>query len=199
MPRPPSLAAACFAAIVAAGGALPDSPDPGWQDPPRVDWDSSAASLVLMLFEQNLVTAPDAASRGELRIAVIGDDRFGKAIAAIGARKRTRGEPPVPFRISSFAAADLIERKEDWSHCDVVVFATDDALVHSQVLAVMKDRRALLVSRRDDFVAKGGHLQLWLGKQKKPCYALDAKAVARLGFKLSEAVVRNSSRVDKER
>lgn len=162
------------------------------QDPPTVDWDSVAASLVVNLLTGDYIILPEVEKQKKLTIAVVGGNRFGRAVAAIAAGKKTSKPLAAPLEVITIADKEVLERKDEWSACQVVVFATDDAKVQTQVLAIMAGRKALLVGRRPGFVAAGGHMNLWLSDEQKPRYELDHKAVLKLGIKPSPAVVKLS-------
>lgn len=163
------------------------------QDPPKkVDWDEAAANLVVAFFSGGYIGMPQVDTQKELTVAVVGDNRFGRAVIALAANKRTPKPQDAPIRIVQITDKDLLERKDEWSACHVVVFATDDDKVQTQALAIMAGSGSLLVGRTPGFVAAGGHLNFWLGKDNKPHYELDHKAVIKLGIKPISAVVKSS-------
>jgi len=96
------------------------------------------------------------------------------------------------------AEGEVHERAAEWTQTDVVVVASDAAKVQAQVIEGMAGRSGLVVGRRHDLVAAGGHMQLWLSVDKKPRFELDHKAARKSGLKLSSAVVKASTPVPRE-
>lgn len=186
--------AALLATLAAVAGALPARD----QEPPKVDWDTAAANLLLMLLQQGHIAPEAPTHKDTLRIAVVGDDRFGRAVVSLAAGKVTDKEPKVPLVVVAVAENEVQERAAEWTQVDVVVVASDAAKVQAQVLEGMAGRSGLLVGRRHDFVAAGGHLQLWLSADKKPRFELDHKAARKSGQKISSAVVKASTPVPRD-
>lgn len=163
------------------------------QDPAKVDWDTAAANMLLLLLQQGHIAPPEPERQAELRIAVIGDDRFGRAVSALAVGKKTVKPASLPMRVVTIAENELATRRGDWQAVDVLVLATADESVTGEVLKAMAGQPTLLVGRDSRFVEQGGHLQLWLNPDHKPRYELDHKAVRKIGLRLSSSVVNAST------
>ncbi|MCB9884551.1 MAG: YfiR family protein [Planctomycetes bacterium] len=187
-----ALAAICGVASTLLHAQDPPEQDPPKQEPPKVDWDEASANLAFALLASNYLGMPLDGTQKEITVAVIGDSRFGRAVAALTTGKKTRKPQQLPFRVVTVGDKDLLEQKAKWSTCSVVVFATDDPKAQTQALAIMAGKRSLLLGRSPGFIAAGGHLNIWLSKDNKPRYELDHKALLKMGVKLSSTVIKSS-------
>ncbi|MBM4062564.1 MAG: YfiR family protein [Planctomycetes bacterium] len=178
-----------IAALAFSGAGLPGV---GAQETPKVDWDTAAANTLVLLLKDGHLQPPKLEEKKELTIAVLGDDRFGKAVAALIEGKKTPAPHAVPMRAVPIAEKDIVDQKDRWADCDVIVIATDSDRAWTQVLAILAGKQGLLVGRRPGFVAAGGHVQLWLSDRKSPRFELDLVAIRELGFKVSSLASRHS-------
>lgn len=174
---------ALLGAVAPAQGPVPQRP---------LDWDTVAGNLLLTLLVGGHIEPVSKEDRTHLKIAVIGDDRFGKAVAVLARDKQVRQPKPLPLTVLALAEKDLLQRRQELLACDVIVFATADDKVMQQVITAVAERPILLCSRSPGFLAAGGHLQLWLSDENKPRYELADKVLAARGIKVTIAAVKAS-------
>jgi hypothetical protein len=183
--------AAAAAALLALLTALPGRAQAPAPAAPR-DWDTVSSNMLLLLLVQGYIEPAVQPGRKEVSICVIGDSRFGNALQSLATGKKVALPQPVPVRAWQLAETDLVAKQKELLASDVIVFATDDANVHAQVITAVGGRPVLLCSRMPGFLAIGGHLQLWLSNESKARFELADKVLVARGLKVNIAAVKAS-------
>jgi hypothetical protein len=160
----------------------------------------AAASFLLVLLREEHLQVPAREDRRDIRIVVVGEGRFGRALAALAKKVGKTKKSELRIVVETIPEDQLIEESETLEGADIVAFATDDLRVHRQVIAACKKQRTMLVSRRPEFIREGGHLELYVNKKGKLGFELDHRTLVReKGFQVSSAVVRLSHPAEEER
>ncbi|GAB4157752.1 MAG: hypothetical protein Fur0037_25570 [Planctomycetota bacterium] len=184
--RAAASARAVLALMLLAPGMLAQEP------PHRADWDTVSANLLLTLLLRGYVQPKVEHGGGEIRILIVGNDRFGRAVESLARGKKASGKNRLllcPLRVSG---ERLDEQRERMRSAHVIVVATEDEKVERTVLWEASGRPILLCGREPDFVRHGGHILLWLSEDGKPAFEIAEKALAELGIGVEAAAVKAS-------
>lgn len=174
----------------AMGRGGPDRQDP---DPEtRIDWDTVAANLAIMLLQQGYLAPAGLKEHSAVSVAVVGDDRFGKAFTVLAAQKKIERPVEATLRVVQVTERDLSEKNVTLRQCHVVILATSSRQVHEQVIRALDRSPTLLVGRLPGFITMGGHVQLWLAEGNKPRFELDLKAMRKHGIGVSKEAAAQS-------
>ena len=189
----------CRLAIVAAVLAAPvgaQGPSYGGDDKAA----ALAANILLVALKREYVTVPKRRGRTSIDIVLIGKNRFGRALQQLASKVRRTDRSKMSIRVISIGADDITQRTPDVCCADIVVLATNDAMVHNRTIKLCSSRPVMLVSCRSRFISAGGHLELYVGKNGRMAYEIDHVGLVRdRGFGVSATLVKQSKAAEKWR
>lgn len=181
VPLRAALAAAWILAAVAGGawgvGPLPARAAAAQLTASELDL-KAAYVLGFMRYVRIVNPAPDAATR-PLTVAVLGDDAFAAAMRRAAQGKHVDGRE---VAVAALGAPDSVRRY------DVVYVGLPASAGTGRVLDRLRGAPVLTVGESEDFVDRGGMIELFLDDRKLR-FAVNADAATRAGLRVSATLL----------